>query len=98
MIKVTMKKAKTIQMKVVIKNQIIPALLSRLDIDSLKIQEETEEVVTILSGSENNSISNIKLTKPMHTALIFKEQVIVKDEYRIKREGLSPTSLLNTTY
>jgi hypothetical protein len=29
MIKVTMKKAKTIQMKVVIKNQIIPALLWR---------------------------------------------------------------------
>jgi hypothetical protein len=34
--------------------------LSRLDIDSLKIQEETEEVLTLLSGSENNSISNIK--------------------------------------
>jgi hypothetical protein len=34
--------------------------LSRLDNDSLKIQEETEEVLTILSGSENNSISNIK--------------------------------------
>jgi hypothetical protein len=32
--------------------------LSRLDIDSLKIQEE--EVLTLLSGSENNSISNIK--------------------------------------
>jgi hypothetical protein len=32
--------------------------LSRLDIDSLKIQEE--EVLTFLSGSENNSISNIK--------------------------------------
>jgi hypothetical protein len=31
--------------------------LSRLDIDSLKIQEE--EVLTLLSGSENNSISNI---------------------------------------
>jgi hypothetical protein len=34
--------------------------LSRLDIDSLKIQEGTQEVLTILSGSENNSISNIK--------------------------------------
>jgi hypothetical protein len=44
--------------------------LSRLDIDSLKIQEE--EVLTLLSISENNSISNIKLTIPMHTALIFK--------------------------
>jgi hypothetical protein len=31
--------------------------LSRLDIDNLKIQEV--EVLTILSGSENNSISNI---------------------------------------
>jgi hypothetical protein len=46
--------------------------LSSLDIDSLKIQEE--EVLTLLSGSENNGISNIKLTIPMHTALIFKEQ------------------------
>jgi hypothetical protein len=45
--------------------------LSHLDIDSLKIQEEGEEL-TLLSGSENNSISNIKLTIPMHTALIFK--------------------------
>jgi hypothetical protein len=35
--------------------------LSRLDIDSLKIQEEeAKEVLTLLSGSENNSISNIK--------------------------------------
>jgi hypothetical protein len=50
--------------------------LSRLDIDSLKIQEE--EVLTLLSGSENSSISNIKLTIPMHTALIFKEQAKVK--------------------
>jgi hypothetical protein len=34
--------------------------LSYLDIDSLKVQEETEEALTLLSGSENNSISNIK--------------------------------------
>jgi hypothetical protein len=53
--------------------------LSRLDIDSLKIQEEAQEVLTLLSGSENNSISNIKLTIPMHTALIFKEQAKVKE-------------------
>jgi hypothetical protein len=33
-------------------------------------------VLTPLSGSENNSISNIKF--PMHTALIFKEQAKVK--------------------
>jgi hypothetical protein len=52
--------------------------LSRLDIDSLKIQEEEEkEVSTLLSGSENSSISNIKL--PIHTVLIFKEQAKVKD-------------------
>jgi hypothetical protein len=50
---------------------IVADALSRLDIDSLKIQEE--EVLTLLSGSENNSISYIKLTIPMHTALIFKE-------------------------
>jgi hypothetical protein len=48
--------------------------LSCLDIDSLKIQEETEEVLTLLSRSENNDINNIKLIIPMHTALIFKEQ------------------------
>jgi hypothetical protein len=51
--------------------------LSCLDIDSLKIQKESEEVLTLLSGSENNSISNIKLT--IHTALIFKVQAKVKD-------------------
>jgi hypothetical protein len=44
--------------------------LSRLDIDSLKIQEE--EVLTLLSGSENSSINNIKLTTLMHNDLIFK--------------------------
>jgi hypothetical protein len=53
---------------------ILADALSRLDIDSLKIHEE--EVLTLLSGSENNSISNIKF--PMHTALIFKGQAKVK--------------------
>jgi hypothetical protein len=53
---------------------VVADVLSRLDIDSLKIQEE--EVLPILSGSENNSISNIKLA--MHTALIFKVQAIFK--------------------
>jgi hypothetical protein len=53
--------------------------LSRLDIDSLKIQENKEEVLTLLSESENNSIINIKFTIPMHTALIFKEQAKVKE-------------------
>jgi hypothetical protein len=58
--------------------------LSRLDIDSLKIQEE--EVLTLLSGSENNSISNIKLT--INTPLIFKEQAKVK-EPRPREKGLA---------
>jgi hypothetical protein len=61
------------------------SFLSCLVIDSLKIQEE-EEVLTILSGSENNSINNIKSTIPMHTALIFKVQTKVKEiELREKR-------------
>jgi hypothetical protein len=34
--------------------------LSCLDIDSLIIQNDTEESLTLLSGSENNNISNIK--------------------------------------
>jgi hypothetical protein len=51
------------------KNIVILAdALSRLDIESLKIQDDKKEVLTFLSGSENNSISHIKLTIPMHTA------------------------------
>jgi hypothetical protein len=61
--------------------------LSRLDIDSLKIQEEKEEVLTLLLGSENNNISNIKLTILMHTALIFKEQAKIKDP-GLREKGL----------
>jgi hypothetical protein len=60
--------------------------LSRLIIDSLKIQEE--EVLTLLSGSEKSSISNIKLTVPMHTALIFKENAEGK-EPRLREKGLA---------
>jgi hypothetical protein len=67
------------------KNVVVDAL-SHLDIDSLKIQEE--EVLTLLSGSENNSISNIKSTIPMHTALIFKEQAKVK-EIGLREKGLA---------
>jgi hypothetical protein len=52
------------------KKNVVADALSSLDIDSLKIQQE--EVLTLLSGSENNSISNIKYTIPMHTDLIFK--------------------------
>jgi hypothetical protein len=58
------------------KKDVVTYALSRLDIDSLKIQEE--EVFTLLSGSEYNSISNIKLTIPTQTALIFKEKAKVK--------------------
>jgi hypothetical protein len=54
------------------KKNVVADSLSRLDIDSLKIQEETGEVSTLLSGSENNSFSNIKLMIQMHIALIFK--------------------------
>jgi hypothetical protein len=58
-----------------IKRNVVADTLSRMDIDILKIQEE--EVLTLLSGSENNNINNI--TFPMHTALIFKEQAKVKE-------------------
>jgi hypothetical protein len=44
-------------------------------------------VLTLLSGSENNSISNIKSTAPMHTALIFKEQAKVKQP-GLREKGL----------
>jgi hypothetical protein len=35
-------------------------------------------VLTLVSGSENNCISNIKFIVPINTALIFKEQAKVK--------------------
>jgi hypothetical protein len=66
------------------KKNVVADALSRLDIDFLKIQEE--EVLTLLSGSENNSISNIKVTFPMHNALIFKEQTKVKE---LREKGLA---------
>jgi hypothetical protein len=65
------------------KKNIVADALSCLDIDSLKIQEE--EVLTLLSGSESSSISNIKSSIPMHTALIFKEQAKIKDIRLIER-------------
>jgi hypothetical protein len=68
------------------KKNVVADALSRLDIDSLEIQEE--EVLTLLSGSENNSISKIQLTIPMHNALIFKEQAKVK-ELELREKGLS---------
>jgi hypothetical protein len=51
--------------------------LASLDTDKLKII--VEKAWTLLSVSESNSISNIKLTITMNTALIFKEQEKVKD-------------------
>jgi hypothetical protein len=68
------------------KKNVVANALSCLDIDSLKIQEE--EVLTLLSGSENSSINNIKLTIPMHIALIFKEQAKVK-ELGLREKGLA---------
>jgi hypothetical protein len=50
--------------------------LSLVQIDSLKIQEEKHDALTLLSGSENSSISNIEWAILMHTALIFKEQIL----------------------
>jgi hypothetical protein len=66
------------------KRNVVADDLSRIDIDSLKSQEE--EVLTLLSGSENNSISNIKCIIPMHTAMIFKEQAKVKG---LREKGLA---------
>jgi hypothetical protein len=63
------------------KKNVVADAVPCLDIDSLKIQEE--EVLTLLSGSENNSISVIKF--PMYTALIFKEQAKVKEPRLRKR-------------
>ena len=60
------------------KNDVADAL-SRLDIDELNIQEE--EVLALLSESE---FSNIKF--PMHTALIFREQMKVQG---LRKKGLS---------
>jgi hypothetical protein len=45
-------------------------------------------VLTILSASENNSISNIKSTIPIHAVLIFKEQAKVK-EPGLREKGLA---------
>jgi hypothetical protein len=45
-------------------------------------------LLTLLSGSENNSISNIKLMIPMHAALVFKEQAKVK-EPGLREKGLA---------
>jgi hypothetical protein len=69
------------------KENVLANALSRLDIDNLRIQEEGE-VSTLLSGSENNGISNFKLSIPIHAALIFKEQAQVKDT-GLREKGLA---------
>jgi hypothetical protein len=46
------------------KKNVVAGAISRLDIDSLKIQEK--EALKILSGSGKNNINNIKFL--MHTA------------------------------
>jgi hypothetical protein len=69
------------------KKKVVADALSRLDIDSLKIQEE--EVLTLLSGSENNSISKIKLTISVHTSLNFMFPRRSKKQ-RKKKKKISP--------
>jgi hypothetical protein len=61
------------------KKNVVADALSRLDINDLKIQEE--KVLALLSESE---FSNIKF--PMHTPLIFKEQMKVQG---LREKGFS---------
>jgi hypothetical protein len=63
---------------------------SLFDIDSLKIQEESESL-TLLSGSEGNSIINIKSS--MLTDLILEQQLKVK-EAGLREKGLAQTQYL----
>jgi hypothetical protein len=72
------------------KKNVVADALSRLEINSLKIQEE--EVLTLLSGLENKGISNIKWTIPINTALIFKEQE------KVKKTGLREKGLARPHY
>jgi hypothetical protein len=72
------------------KKNVVADVSCHLDIDSLRILEE--EVLTLLSGSENNRISNIKLIIPIHTALIFKEQE------KVKKTGLKEKVLAQLHY
>jgi hypothetical protein len=48
----------------------------------------------LLSGTENNSIGNIKSAIPMHTALIFKEQA----KHKKKDIGLREKALAQLHY
>jgi hypothetical protein len=69
--------------------------LSYVDIDILKIQEE--EALTLLSGSENNSFSNIK-TYNLNSYFLDPQRTNKRHGTRIKTKGLSLTLLLNTKY
>jgi hypothetical protein len=70
--------------------------LSRLDIDSLKIQEETEEVLTLLSGSETTA-SAISNENPNAYCLDL-QRASKSQGKELKRKVLSPISLFNTAY
>jgi hypothetical protein len=61
--------------------------LSHHEIDSLKIQDKKEQVLTLPSGSDNSSTSNIKF--PINTSLIFKEQAEGKGFSRSENNGIS---------
>jgi hypothetical protein len=70
------------------KVDLVADALPRLDIDSLKIQEETQEVLTLISGSENNWIINVKYTMPIYSTIIIKQQAKVK-EVGLREKGLT---------
>jgi hypothetical protein len=53
--------------------------LSRFEIHSPKIQEETGEALKLLSQIEDNKLRTIKLQTSMCTALILKEQEKIKE-------------------
>jgi hypothetical protein len=75
--------------------------LFRLEIDGLKIKrKDLEEALTLLSGSENNSIINIKLIlqSTLHGSSKNKKKSSKSQKRRIKTKQLSPTSLLNTKF
>jgi hypothetical protein len=65
-----------------------------LNIYSLKIQDNTEKTLTVLSGSDTAAsvISNFK--NPIQTALIFKEQITSK----FKSKGLREKGLAQHCY
>jgi hypothetical protein len=75
---------------------VVADALSRLDIDSLKIQEE--EVLTLLSGSENSSPPHLYQIPNPNTYCLDLQRTSKSQGFAINRKGHSTTSLLNTTY